>query len=474
MAKTHNVLIILIFILLPALNLPFNYLMCQSHYTYYGYVPGRIWEARPVKGWLSGAPLGNEWRIVSTTISDFAYLMIVACEDETKLTVYRLPSHEVLKTASLKMMDKLFVKLRNGTFFKVVSNKPLSVTLIGGKIGGRDLDPKSTFSFVPNSFYTSVDGGFVGREFIFIASQELVGAPYRIVALESAEIIIKDENDSIIHKFRMTPGQVKDLSFKAFHAYRIISTGNIVLHTTHGGCLPSIVNGGYTGKCFISPSTTHWWPSRERSPNSFQLMALEETRVRIYDLELQKKIGEFKIPSCSSIKVKPPAKEILIQSEKPISVMYVSNDGTYGYGGDMTFMRIEAGETALVYIPTKPLIQRAFLFALKDTIVTIDDVTFKLDADDVFSIPPGLHRITPSNNVLIQIIYWSGHVSFQGLSRFAAIIPAVEITHTKYRVDISAILKQGSSPSMHIAYLIAIAIAISAAITFYLLRRRRQ
>ena len=74
MTKTHNVLIILILLLLPAFNLPYNYLMCQSHYTYYGYVPSRIWEARPVKGWLSGAPLGNEWRIVSTTISDFAYL----------------------------------------------------------------------------------------------------------------------------------------------------------------------------------------------------------------------------------------------------------------------------------------------------------------------------------------------------------------------------------------------------------------
>ena len=170
MAKTHNVLIVLIFLLLPVPA--FNLSMCQSHYTYYGYVPGRIWEARPVKGWLSGAPLGNEWRIVSTTISDFAYLMIVACEDGTRLTVYRLPDREVLKTASLKMMDKLFVKLRNGTFFKVVSNKPLSVTLIGGKIGGRDLDPKSTFSFVPNSFYTSVEESFVGREFIFIDSQD--------------------------------------------------------------------------------------------------------------------------------------------------------------------------------------------------------------------------------------------------------------------------------------------------------------
>jgi len=37
--------------------------------------------------------------------------------------------------------------------------------------------------------------------------------------------------------------------------------------------------------------------TRERSPNSFQLIALEEKRVCIYDLELQKEIGEFKIPS---------------------------------------------------------------------------------------------------------------------------------------------------------------------------------
>ncbi len=399
--------------------------------------------------------------------------MIVACDNGTELTVYRLPNHEVLKTASLKMMDKLFVKLQNGTFFKVVSNKPLSVTLIGGKIGGRDLDPKSPFSFVPNSFYTSVDGGFIGREFIFIASQEPAGAPYRIVALESAEIIVKDENNSVIHRFRMTPGEIKDLSFRAFHAYRIVSTGDIVLHTTSGGCLPSIENS-YVGKYFISPSSTSWWPSRERSPNSFHLMALEETKVHIYDLEFKKKIEEFKIPSGSSIRVKPPAKEIIIQSEKPLNAMYVSNDGTYEYGAGMTFIRIEAGETALVYVPTKPLIQKAFLFALKKTIVTIDDATYKLAADEIFSISPGLHRITPSSNVLIQIIYWSGHVSFQGISSFSALIPAVETSHMKNEVNITAMLNQGSSLSIYVAYLIAAVIAISAAITFHLLMKRRR
>lgn len=170
--------------------------------------------ATPVKGWLSGVPIGDEWRIVSSTISDFAFLMIAACRNETEVTVYRLPNHEVLRTARLRIMEKLFVRLPNGTFFKVVSNKPLSVTLVGGKKGGQDLDPRSPFSFVPNSFYTSVDGGVVGREFIFIASQDPIGAPYRIVALEPSEVIIEDENGSVIHRFRLAPSEFKELGLR--------------------------------------------------------------------------------------------------------------------------------------------------------------------------------------------------------------------------------------------------------------------
>jgi hypothetical protein len=56
-------------------------------------------------------------------------------------------------------------------------------------------------------------------------------------------------------------------------------------------------------------------------------------------------------------------KEILIRSERALSVMFVSNDGTYGYGAGMTFMGIGKGETALVYVPVEPLMQRAFIFS---------------------------------------------------------------------------------------------------------------
>jgi hypothetical protein len=445
----------------------------SSMYTYYGYVPSRIWMATPVKGWLSGVPIGDEWEIVSSTISDFAFLMIVACRDETEVTVYRLPNREVLRAAKLKMMEKLFVRLPNGTFFKVVSNKPLSVTLLGGKKGGQDLDPASPFSFVPNSFYPSVDGGFVGKEFIFIASQDPIGAPYRILALEPSEVVIEDENGSTVHRFQLAPGEFKELGLRAFSAYRITSTGSIMVHTTGRGCLPSI-EGSYVGRHFVSSSATSWWPSRDRSPSSFRIMALEETNVEIYDLEFKKKIAGFRIAAGHIAAVKPPAKEILIKSEKPLSVMFVGNDGTYGYGSGMTFMGIGAGQTALVYVPVEPLTQRAFIFSSEETVVTIDDATFRLAADEIFPLSPGLHKITPSRNILIQIIYWSGHVPFQGISTFSALIPAVEAVNAKSEVDAASLLAGGPSLGTYIMYFLAATAAISAAMIIHLLTKKRR
>jgi hypothetical protein len=203
-------------------------------------------------------------------------------------------------------------------------------------------------------------------------------------------------------------------------------------------------------------------------------MALEETKVDIYDLEFKKKIDEFVVAAGRSATVKPPAKEILIRSERPLSVMFVSNDGTYGYGAGMTFMGVGAGQTALVYVPVEPLMQKAFIFSSEETVVTIDDATFRLGADEIFPLSPGLHKVTPSSNIVIQIIYWSGHVPFQGISAFSALIPAVETVNVKSEVDVTSLMAGGPGLRTYIMYFLAAAVAVSAVMIVHLLTKKRR
>ena len=74
---------------------------------------------------------------------------------------------------------KHFVKIPNGTLFKVVSNKILSVLLVGGNVAGRELEPNLPEAPVAQTFYTSTEGSFVGREFVFIACQGLNDTPFK-------------------------------------------------------------------------------------------------------------------------------------------------------------------------------------------------------------------------------------------------------------------------------------------------------
>ena len=70
-------------------------------------------------------------------------------------------------------MRKHFAKIPNGTLFKVVSNKILSVLLVGGNVAGRKLEPDLPEASVAQAFYTRSKGSFVGREFIFIVFDTL-------------------------------------------------------------------------------------------------------------------------------------------------------------------------------------------------------------------------------------------------------------------------------------------------------------
>jgi len=360
-------------------------------------------------------------------------------------------------------MEKLFVKLPNGTFFKVHASKPVTVGLLGGNVGAEELDPGMREGPIPTCFYTCADGTYVGKEFIFIACQGLTGLQYRILALEESEVIVYKE-DGTSQSFMLKANEYKDLSFTAFKAYKVASTGNVMVQSSYG-YIPS-VEGGYTGTSFYTKSTTSWYGY---IAYGFQIIAAEEAKVTVYDVEFKRRIDEFVVPAQRNVTIKPKSNEIFIESDRPISVVYVSHGSPANYGASgLNYMGVSPDETAYVYIPLSSS-QESYVFAYRDeTVVTIGGAPIKLDADEFVPLSPGLHEVKTTENVLIQIVYSSNFPEIQSIRSFGTVVPAIETLDVRKDIELQPILEEETSMTTYIYASVAAAVIIAAAATYYL------
>jgi len=450
----------------------------QGGYTYYGYVPARIWQANPTE-YGHGTPTGENFTIDPLTIVESALMGVIAYTDETEVGVYVLPDNQLVEDAIVDEMEKLFVRLPNGTFFKVHTSKPVTVELLGGNVGGEDLDPAMNQGPGIGSFYPAVDGGYVGKEFIFIASQGLTGVPYRILALEESEVTVYKEDGSTLSSYSLKANEYKSFALSAYKAYKVASTGNIMVQSERG-YIPS-VEGGYTGTRFYTislPGTSTWDPT---VAYGFQVIAVEEAKVTIYDVEFRRKIGEFTVPARSNVTIKPDSHEVFIESDKPISVAYVhhgfagaggAGGGGWAYGTGFKYTGVVPDETAYVYVPVSTS-QESYVFACKDgTIVTIDGAPIKIDADQYIPLASGLHEVETTENVLIQIVHWPERPEFQGISGFGTVVPAVETLDFRKSVELQPV-PEAETATMTYIYAAVAAVAIAAVAVVYYLKVRK-
>jgi hypothetical protein len=443
----------------------------QEKYTYYGYVPSKIWYAEP-KQLGHGTPVGEEFTIDPYTIAKSALLSIVAHYDNTEVKVFLLPDTRLIEHKTINRMEKIFITLPNGTFFKVQTNKMVTVELLGGCIGGRDVSPDMDRGPVIASFYPATDGGYVGKEFIFIASQGLMDIPYRILALEDSEVTIYEDGQET-SKLTLKVNQYKSLSLKPFRVYRFVSTGNIMVQSGWG-CIPS-VEGTFTGKAFYTSSTTSWDPT---VAYGFQIIAHEkDARVKIYDVMSTRKIDEFTVPAGKNVTVKPPAEKIYIESYEPIAFMYVhhglsgggAGGGGWAYGSGFSYVGVGPGETVYIYVPVSTS-QTSFIFASEDgTIVAVDGAPIELNEDDFITLTNGLHEIKTTKNILIQITYWPSYPEFQAISGFGVIIPAVETINSKKTVQFKPPYEVGGAgtPLTYYVIVVVVIVAVAFAATYY-------
>jgi hypothetical protein len=475
------------FMLLIAAFLPPLWLMPalratpEGKYTYYGKVPEKLWryDYTASTGWRLGY-VGNVYYGAGPAS---AFLLAMgAVEDATEVEVYSLTNRSSLFKGVLNRFEKHYMLIPNGTVFKVVSSKPVNVLLLN-----QQYLPNATVGPVPHAFYPAVDGSYVGKRFVILASSDL-NPWYTIFALEEAEVKIAREDGTEGQTFKLKPNEYRRVLLRSWYMYTIESSGYIMVQCgdphsywdTHESYAIPSANGGFTGTDFFSYSNTQWDPMEDLG---FRVLALENSTVKVYDLEKGGAvIYELKVPAQGSIRFQAQTQAIRVSSDKPVQIFLLHEGDTTkmagrqvtrenAYGAGIVFFTVPGSSKSLLYLPVNAT-NEAIIFASEPTTITIDDlVTVKLRADEYYVLTqPGLHTIVSDKNVVVQLNHWPKQPEFQGLWVSGTVIPALEAAGVKHEITVPPV---GASAN-YMLYYVAGGVAAVAIIAVLLLMRRKK
>ncbi len=452
----------------------------QEEFTYYGVIPNKLWEY--VLNDTQHPELGYIFEQDVDTRRTQILVSVTATEDDTHALIYNLDNDNPIYQTTLNAMQKYFVLFPNGTMFKVVTDKYASVMILNFP----NVPPNSSPNVrdpIPQTYHAGIDGAYVGKEFIFMASWNPGSGPtesYRIFALEKADVTITDENGEE-KSYTIQTNSYKDVGLDTYVSYRIVSTGNIMIQSMENQgrgagriyyFVPS-AEGGFVGTTFFTTSTTDW---DQVEDYGFRISATQDSEVAVWDLVAKAKILDVTVQGGAGTCVQPKATAILIQSTKPITVEWLANGSTTrrtagdAYGAGIAYIGVKPNEETQILLPTNST-DETYIFAYKQTTVTIDDDAVPISAGSYYLLTmPGNHRIVSDQNVVIEVISWPLYPPIQGLNFGGVEIPCVQLTDVVPNVTLTPMEE---SPLMTYA-IIAVAVVAAAAGSGYFVMRRRK
>ena len=474
--------ITILFILLASIFFSnFSSVTCdnEEEYTYYGVIPNKICQY--VLNDTSHPELGYIFEQDVDTVRTKILVSITATRNNTKVRVYNMNNNSLVSQTYLNVMQKLFVLFPTGSMFKVVTDKYASVMLLNFP----NIPPNSSPNVrdpMPNTFQASINGTYVGKEFIFMASWN-PGAgqmqPYRIYAVEKADVKITDENGTE-QDISILTNSYKDVALDAYVSYRVESTGNIMIQAKENQgrgsqrfyyFVPS-AEGGFVGRVFYTKSTTDWDSTEDYG---FRISAIQDSEVTIWDLDAKGKIGDYTVKGGEGICVQPKAEAVLMQSTEPVTVEWLANGSTTrrtagdAYGGGIAYIGVKPNEDTLFLLPTNST-NEAYIFAYEHTTVTIDDNSVPIDAGSYYLLTiPGKHKIVSDQNIVIEIISWPLYPSFQGLNFGGVELPCIQLVNVVPNVTLTPL----EETSLTTYIIIGVAIAALAVVLGYFFKKRR-
>jgi hypothetical protein len=455
-------------------------------YTYYGYVPAKIWLYNLTYPDKAPDPTSNPWRLntANGTISKAALVMVVGMKDDTHVRISYL-NGTLVSEKTIDNMQKDIAVFANDTFFKVETSELACVLLLnyGSVPKGNETDGP-----IPTTFCQSASGAYVGKEFIVMASASYAGIQYAIFALEKAEVTVTGE-DGKQTNYTLEANTWKELLlYPPFHAYKVESTGNIMIQS---GRVPDIyadwdngyrtffvpsVEGGFVGRTFYTWSTTSWDPGESYG---FRVSATQNSKITVWALDTKEQILTANVQADSGFGFQPKAHAIVVQSDQPITLEYLHNgslENTAGhqlggaYGSGVGYIGVKPNQDTAFYLSMDSYAE-AYVFASEnDTEVKIDSLLRTINADSYYLLNlPGTHVINSNKKVIIETLNWPNTPPYQGLHYNGVQIPCIQTVDVVPNVKLTPL--GGSFPIM---YVIAGAMAAAIAIVAFLLMRGRS
>lgn len=426
-------LLLSLFILYPALNV----LSAQSQNVYYGYVPLKV-----------GYPT--------------AKLYIIGDHDDTKVQVFSLPDLKLIVDFKINKMEEKILEFSNGSFFKIVSDKAVTVILAGGSEVSKGIRSITTF-------FTSVNGGYVGREFIFrsFVRGEGPGA-FTVYAIEDSEIKIYDSSGSQVMNFKVPLGGFKDFNLKPFEVYRLVSTGRVMFQSfaqkapgSWGGitrwssyAIPS-PEGSFMGRYFYVRGA---FPGPYKVYTDYILTSNQRSAVNIYNLDAGAILKREEIPETGNLTFKSLKVHLFFQSEKPATLMIFANDG------GLIVFGLKKGQTTQICIPS----EEAYALSSKDAVLILDGAKYSLSKDEPFKLPSGTHEISAQENIIILMVDYG---SIMSLPSFGSCLPSIQTLSIEYP-NLKVTPPRAEFPWLTVIGAVA-TIAVVAAVLILLRRMRR-
>ncbi len=138
----------------------------QEKYDYYGYVPAKMWRYNLT----DDDDLNSGWRRATNSTGTSGYttaglVAVVGIVDGTHVKVYSVDNGSLVSETTIDSMQKYYAVFRNGTFFRVETDKLASVYLLNYESVPAG---NATSGPLPDSFYQSTSGTYVGKEFYLV------------------------------------------------------------------------------------------------------------------------------------------------------------------------------------------------------------------------------------------------------------------------------------------------------------------
>ena len=243
-------------------------------------------------------------------------------------------------------------------------------------------------------------------------------------------------------------------------------------------------NGGFVGKVFYARSSTLGIGDKilydAKEEKGFTIMALEDTKVTMWDVEFKKPEAEWNIKAGDSVSViKPVAREVMFESDKLITVSFMHSGniaaggfvGYPAYGIGDTHMGISQNEDTMVHLPTNSS-NEAYIFAYEDTTLNVDDIPITIKRDQYFILTTiGDHKIRSDKNVVLQLIHWPLIPPEQGLYGFGVEVPCIQMINVNPTVTLIPLTSEEGFPMTYI--IIGAVAAVAIAVAGFMMMKRK-